>query len=77
MTQATQKAIKQHTNLETDLSTTGGTSDGRFIAPYGAQVLELGVINDCIHQVNEYTNIKELHTLSDIYESICEQLLLN
>lgn len=74
--EAAQTAIKQHTQIETELSTTGGTSDGRFIAPYDVQVIELGVINDCIHQVNEYTNIKELHTLSHIYESICEKLLL-
>lgn len=76
LTQTATSAIKKHAHIEPLLSTTGGTSDGRFIAPYGAQVIELGVINDCIHQVNEYTNIKDLETLSDIYESICEDLLI-
>ncbi len=73
---AVKKAIKQHTKLNTEISTTGGTSDGRFIAPYGVQVVELGAINDCIHKVDEYTSIKELHILSNIYESICNNLLL-
>lgn len=72
---ATSAAIKQHTNLQTELSTSGGTSDGRFIAPYGVEVIELGPINDCIHQVNEYTSLDELQTLSQIYQSICSEIL--
>lgn len=73
---AAKQAIKQHTDLNSKLSTTGGTSDGRFIAPYNVQVIELGVINDCIHKVNEYTSISELKTLSEIYQTICQKLLI-
>jgi len=72
---AAQQAIKQHTGLTTALETTGGTSDGRFIAPTGAQVLELGPVNESIHKLNEYVNIEELDLLSDIYQSILENLL--
>jgi len=57
------------------LSTSGGTSDGRFIAPTGAQVLELGTINASIHQVNEHVGVEELEQLSAIYRRILEKLL--
>lgn len=73
---AAQRAIKKHTGLTTELLTTGGTSDGRFIAPTGAQVLELGPVNESIHKLNEHVNVKQLDTLSDIYQSILENLLL-
>lgn len=73
--EACQQAITLHTNIQPELSTSGGTSDGRFIAPYGVQVVELGVSNETIHQINECTDISELHTLSRIYESICHKLL--
>jgi succinyl-diaminopimelate desuccinylase len=72
---AAQQAIKQHTGLTTSLETTGGTSDGRFIAPTGAQVLELGPVNESIHKLDEHVNIAELDLLSDIYQSILENLL--
>ena len=72
---AAEQAIRQHTGLVTDLQTTGGTSDGRFIAPTGAQVLELGPVNDSIHKINEHVNVAELDTLSDIYQSILQTLL--
>ena len=72
---AAQQAIKKHTGLETRLETTGGTSDGRFIAPTGSQVVELGPVNDSIHKLNEHVNVAELDTLSDIYQSILENLL--
>jgi succinyl-diaminopimelate desuccinylase len=75
LVKAAQQAIKHHTGLTTDLQTTGGTSDGRFIAPTGAQVLELGPVNDSIHKVNEHVDIGELDTLSDIYQSILKNLL--
>ncbi|WP_174493131.1 succinyl-diaminopimelate desuccinylase [Acinetobacter sp. Marseille-Q1623] len=68
-------AIKNVTGTYAALSTSGGTSDGRFIAPTGAQVLELGVLNATIHQINEHVNIDELDPLTDIYEQILEQLL--
>jgi len=72
---AAQQAITQHTGLTTSLETTGGTSDGRFIAPTGAQVLELGPVNESIHKLNEHVNTQELDQLSDIYQSILENLL--
>ena len=75
MVAAARRAIKQHTGLTTELATTGGTSDGRFIAPTGAQVLELGPVNESIHKLNEHVNTQELDQLSDIYQSILENLL--
>ncbi|MEG0344674.1 MAG: succinyl-diaminopimelate desuccinylase [Acinetobacter sp.] len=72
---AAKTAIKNVTGTETELSTSGGTSDGRFIAPTGAQVLELGVLNATIHQINEHVNIDELEPLAEIYEQILIELL--
>jgi len=69
-------AIKEVAGLETELSTSGGTSDGRFIAPTGAQVLELGPTNASIHQINECIGIDELDTLEKIYYRILVALLL-
>ena len=68
-------AVAEVTGGETSLSTSGGTSDGRFIAPTGAQVLELGAINATIHQVNECVGTDELDQLSAIYQRILEKLL--
>lgn len=68
-------AIKTHASIDTELSTSGGTSDGRFIAPTGAQVLELGPINATIHQVDECVSIADLDTLTDIYCSILHSLM--
>jgi succinyl-diaminopimelate desuccinylase len=75
LVEAARQAIKQHTGHAPALETTGGTSDGRFIAPTGAQVLELGPVNETIHKLNEHANVKELDLLSDIYHSILENLL--
>ncbi|MCX5469502.1 succinyl-diaminopimelate desuccinylase [Acinetobacter nematophilus] len=72
---AARTAIKNVTGTDTELSTSGGTSDGRFIAPTGAQVLELGVLNATIHQINEHVNIDELEPLAEIYEQILVELL--
>lgn len=72
---ATRTAIQSVTGLETELSTSGGTSDGRFIAPTGAEVIELGPVNATIHKINECVNIAELNQLSDIYYHILRQLL--
>ena len=63
-------AIKQVSGIDTELSTSGGTSDGRFIAPTGAQVLELGPTNATIHQINECVGEDELDTLEQIYYEI-------
>lgn len=73
---ATAEAIRRVTGLITELSTTGGTSDGRFIAPTGAQVLELGPINATIHKINECVSLKDLDDLSQIYEQLLEILLI-
>lgn len=72
---AARRAIQSHVGITTVLSTSGGTSDGRFIAPTGAQVVELGPVNATIHQTNECVNISELDKLSEIYEDILKQLL--
>ena len=72
---AAKTAIANVTGIETELSTSGGTSDGRFIAPTGAQVLELGVLNATIHQINEHVNVADLEPLAHIYEQILENLL--
>ncbi len=68
-------AIKEITGLDTELSTSGGTSDGRFIAPTGAQVLELGPINATIHQINECVNVADLDILTQLYQGILVRLL--
>lgn len=72
---AAKKAILDVTGTTTELSTSGGTSDGRFIAPTGAQVLELGVLNATIHQINEHVEIAHLEPLAEIYEKILIELL--
>lgn len=71
---ATQSAIKEITGLNTKLSTGGGTSDGRFIAPTGAEVIELGPINASVHQVNEHVKIADLEKLTLIYQGIIARL---
>ena len=67
-------AVKQVTGLDTELSTAGGTSDGRFIAPMGTQVVELGPINATIHQINECVAVEDLERLTAIYEALLENL---
>ena len=70
-------SIAQETGLQAELSTAGGTSDGRFIAPTGAQVLELGPVNATIHQRNERVLQADLPRLTAIYRGVMEGLLLN
>ena len=72
---ATQRAIADVCGYQTELSTTGGTSDGRFIAPTGSQVVELGPVNASIHKIDENVNIEELDKLSSIYQRMIENLL--
>jgi len=72
---ATQAAIKNICGYETELSTSGGTSDGRFIAPSGVQVVELGPLNATIHKVDEHVAMTELDTLSEIYQQTLNNLL--
>ncbi|MBA2650087.1 MAG: succinyl-diaminopimelate desuccinylase [Legionella sp.] len=73
--ESAQLAISEHTGLTAELSTSGGTSDGRFIAPYGVEVVEIGPVNASIHQVNEWVNLDELITLEKIYFTLCQKLL--
>lgn len=75
LVEACVEAIKDVTNIDTELSTAGGTSDGRFIAPTGAQVVELGPENNTIHQINECVNIENVKTLELIYYKILKKLL--
>lgn len=73
--EATVAAIKDVQHIDTSVETTGGTSDGRFIAQTGAQVVELGPINATIHKVNECVNARDLEILADIYEAILVKCL--
>jgi succinyl-diaminopimelate desuccinylase len=73
--QAATAAVQQVQGFATELSTAGGTSDGRFIAPTGAQVVELGPVNATIHKVDECVSIADLDTLTDLYLAIMENLL--
>jgi succinyl-diaminopimelate desuccinylase len=75
LVEATQQAIKHCTGRDTLLSTAGGTSDGRFIAPTGAQVIELGPVNATIHKIDECVKIDDLNTLTEIYQDILQRLL--
>jgi succinyl-diaminopimelate desuccinylase len=77
LTDAVRAAVREHTGLEPELSTSGGTSDGRFIAPYGVDVVEVGPINATIHKVNEVVSISDLDRLEHIYFRIAELLLLH
>ncbi|MBL7249175.1 succinyl-diaminopimelate desuccinylase [Alloalcanivorax marinus] len=72
---ATVAAIREGLGRDTELSTAGGTSDGRFIAPTGAQVVELGPVNATIHKVDEHTDIAELDALTGVYRRVLENLL--
>ena len=75
LTEAVQTAVREATGLTPELSTSGGTSDGRFIAPYGIDVVELGPINATIHKVNETASVADLERLEHIYFRIAELLL--
>ncbi len=72
---AVKSAIKEITSNDTQLSTAGGTSDGRFIAPTGAQVVELGPVNATIHKINECVAVEDIETLMEIYNSILNTLI--
>ena len=71
----TRDSVLSVTGIEPKLSTSGGTSDGRFIAPLGTQVIELGPLNSSIHKVDEHVLIKDLDILSEIYTKIVTRLL--
>jgi succinyl-diaminopimelate desuccinylase len=75
LSQAATRAVQEQLQITPKLSTGGGTSDGRFIAPMGAQVIELGVVNDTIHKVNECVRVSDIDRLHHIYRRILELLL--
>jgi len=76
LTDAVAGAVLDVGGLETEFSTGGGTSDGRFLAPAGADVVELGPVSASIHQVNEHVAVADLPVLSRMYERIAERMLL-
>ena len=68
-------SIESAVGIKPDFFTGGGTSDARFIAPWGAQTVEIGPINDSIHKLNEHVKISDLAKLSSVYEGILQRLL--
>ncbi|MCA0892349.1 succinyl-diaminopimelate desuccinylase [Microbulbifer agarilyticus] len=75
LVESAQAAIRKVTGRETELSTAGGTSDGRFIAPTGAQVVELGPVNATIHKVDECVKAEDLDLVKDMYREVLRGLL--
>jgi succinyl-diaminopimelate desuccinylase len=75
LSQAAMQAVREQLQINPKLTTGGGTSDGRFIAPMGAQVIELGVINESIHKVNECVRVEDIDRLHSIYRRTLELLL--
>ncbi|WDZ98158.1 succinyl-diaminopimelate desuccinylase [Herbaspirillum sp. WKF16] len=75
LSDALAKAIKDETGLTTELSTTGGTSDGRFIAQICPQVIEFGPPNDSIHKIDEHIEVRYIDPLKNIYRKTLENLL--
>ncbi|MGR0279982.1 succinyl-diaminopimelate desuccinylase [Marinomonas dokdonensis] len=69
-------SVQETVNITPELSTSGGTSDGRFIAKMGTQVVELGPINATIHQINECVDAESLNQLSSIYQGILNKLFV-
>ena len=75
LAEAVARAVRETCGIEAELSTSGGTSDGRFIAPTGAQVVELGPVNATIHKVDERVRVTDLDQLAEIYEGVLVRLL--
>jgi succinyl-diaminopimelate desuccinylase len=75
LSDAASRAVHEQLHVTPKLSTGGGTSDGRFIAPMGAQVIELGVINETIHKVNECVRVEDIDKLHHVYQRTLELLL--
>jgi succinyl-diaminopimelate desuccinylase len=73
--EAVQETIREVAGLEPELSTGGGTSDGRFIAPAGTAVVELGPVNASIHKVDEHVRVDDLEPLKEMYRKVMERLL--
>jgi len=73
---AAEAAIVAETGLKPELFTGGGTSDARFISPWGAETVEIGPVNDSIHKINEHVQVADLERLSAIYEGLLRRLNL-
>ena len=69
------QAVREQSGADPELSTGGGTSDGRFISPAGADVVELGPVNASIHKINEHVAIDDVVSLTSIYRRVAEILL--
>ena len=63
-------SIKEINNIDTKMDNGGGTSDGRWVAPMGSEIVELGPLNKTIHQIDEHVDIEDLSTLKEIYKKI-------
>jgi succinyl-diaminopimelate desuccinylase len=72
---AVREVVRESTGVDPELSTGGGTSDGRFIAPTGADVVELGPVNASIHKIDEHVRIADLEPLKDLYLGVLRRLL--
>jgi succinyl-diaminopimelate desuccinylase len=70
------EAVNEITGQTPQVTTGGGTSDGRFIAPTGAEVIELGPVNATIHKIDECVKVDDLNTLSVIYERILQKIFV-
>lgn len=77
LVEAAVAAVEKVQGFKPSLETSGGTSDGRFIAPTGAEVVELGPCNSTIHKIDEWTDVADLEKLTDMYEAMLWQLLTN
>lgn len=77
LVEAVRAAVREVTGIETSVSTTGGTSDGRFISTVCDQVVEFGPVNESIHSLNEYVSLSDLDPLSEIYERVLDRLLIS
>ncbi len=69
------EAIEKELGIQPELNTGGGTSDGRFIAPLGTEVVELGLLNKSIHKIDEHVSSNDLEALSEVYKRIMSRLL--
>jgi succinyl-diaminopimelate desuccinylase len=76
LVEAALASIRECLGIEAELSTAGGTSDGRFIAPSGSQVVELGHVNASIHKIDEHVAVADVDRLSQVYQRLIEKLLL-
>ena len=77
LSSAVSQAVREATGIEPELSTSGGTSDGRFIAPHGVDVIEVGPINETIHKINEEILVADIPKLQAIYRRTAELLLVD